>query len=345
MNPLRKTTKLSTSFASARRALIPAGRRLMGLAALTVTTGLWLTTPAWADPFFFSTGAPDGLLGALSQPATAGNLETETADDFILSATTSIAEATVTGLIPSGARLEDISNVEIEIYHVFPKDSGDPPSGNVPSRVNSPGDVEIDDATRDASVGTLDFNASILDASFSVANTVVDGINPVPDNVTQGEGPASGAMVQLTITFTPPIVLPADHYFFRPEIEVAGGEFLFLSAPRPIIAPGTPFTGDLQAWIRNSDLKPDWLRIGTDIIGGATPPTFNMALSLTGETDPEEATPTPTATVVPTATATQSANSNGDDGCSIAAAPSAHRGTLWLLLTPAAVLWWTRRRA
>ena len=29
-------------------------------------------------------------------------------------------------------------------------------------------------------------------------------------------------------------------------------------------------------------LDPDWLRIGTDIVGGTTPPTFNMAFSITG---------------------------------------------------------------
>ena len=52
------------------------------------------------------------------------------------------------------------------------------------------------------------------------------------------------------------------------------------------MSPGTPFLGDLQAWIRNSDLAPDWLRIGTDIIGGATPPTFNMTFSLAGATLP-----------------------------------------------------------
>ena len=33
-----------------------------------------LATPAWAEPFFFSTGNPDGLLGALSQPADVGTL-------------------------------------------------------------------------------------------------------------------------------------------------------------------------------------------------------------------------------------------------------------------------------
>jgi hypothetical protein len=281
----------------------------------------------------------------LSQPASTAHLETETADDFILSGTTSIAQATITGLIPSGTPLANISNVEVEVYHVFPTDSADPASGNVPARANSPADVEIDTATRDGSRGTLLFSASLLDESFSVLNTVVDGINQAPANVTDGEGAASGEAVQITITFTPPIVLPADHYFFRPEVQVAGGDFLYLSAPKPIMAAGTPFTGDLQAWIRNSDLKPDWLRIGTDIIGGATPPTFNMTFSLTGDIAAQDETPTPTATSQPTATSTAPPNShNGGGGCSVSAAPSANPRTLWLLLAPAAVLWWTRRR-
>ncbi len=29
-------------------------------------------------------------------------------------------------------------------------------------------------------------------------------------------------------------------------------------------------------------LDPDWLRVGTDIVGGLTPPTFNFSFSLTG---------------------------------------------------------------
>ena len=47
---------------------------------------------------------------------------------------------------------------------------------------------------------------------------------------------------------------------------------------------------DLQAWIRNSNLLPDWLRIGTDIIAG-NPPTFSMTFSLTGNTVPDAGTP------------------------------------------------------
>src|SRR5260221_9984660 len=80
----------------------------------------------------------------------------------------------------------------------------------------------------------------------------------------------------------PQIPFPADHYFFRPEVELSSGDFLWLSAPKPIVAPGTPFAPDLQSWIRNDDLAPDWLRIGTDITGQGP---FNAAFSLSGETD------------------------------------------------------------
>src|SRR5262249_30867950 len=91
--------------------------------------------------------------------------------------------------------------------------------------------------------------------------------------------------------FSTPILLPADHYFFVPQVGLTGGDFFWLSASRmPIVPPGTPINPDLQAWIRNGPLDPDWLRIGTDIVGGATPPTFNMAFELQGDPVPEPAT-------------------------------------------------------
>ena len=65
-------------------------------------------------------------------------------------------------------------------------------------------------------------------------------------------------------------------------MDVAGGEFLWLSAPKPIVAPGTPFTPELQSWIRDEDLAPDWLRVGTDLVGGSPAPTVNAAFSRTG---------------------------------------------------------------
>jgi hypothetical protein len=264
------------------------------LAALAVAS--LASTPAVADPFFFSTGNADGQLGALSRRPSPGKIETETADDFLLQQTTAITKATITGLISAGTPLQSISNVEVELYHIFPLDSDTSRLPNVPSRTNSPSDVEIDSATRDGSLGTLDFRAELLDGNFSVLNTVVNGINKAPNNTTHGEGPLTGQEVEITINFTTPIILPAGHYFFRPEVLLAAADanFLYLSAPRPIAPPGIVFEGDLQAWIRNSNLAPDWLRIGTDIIVGTPPgipPTFNMTFSLTGATIPEAGTP------------------------------------------------------
>ncbi len=82
--------------------------------------GLLPPTPAPASVFFFSTGSPDGKIATLSRPATAGKLETETADDFVTTGATNITSATFTGLIVGGATPADVKNVEIELYHVFP---------------------------------------------------------------------------------------------------------------------------------------------------------------------------------------------------------------------------------
>jgi len=258
----------------------------VGLTALALALAVCFAIPAWADSFSFSTGSPDGKLGALSRPAGSQGLETETADDFVLSQPTVISSATMHGLlIPAGTPVSSLTRVEVEIYHVFPLDSDTVRTPNVPTRTNSPSDVELDTATRDSSQSTLSFNATQI-SSFTVANTVINGIH----SPGQSEGSATGEQVGIDITFNPPIFLPAGHYFFRPEAEVSGGNFLFLSAPRPITS-GTPFpagTTDLQAWIRNANLSPDWLRIGTDIIGAGT---FNMTFSLTGNTIPGAGTP------------------------------------------------------
>ena len=114
---------------------------------------------------------------------------------------------------------------------------------------------------------------------FSVLNSVVNGINKSPLQFTGGEGSVIGEEVLITVTFDPPIALPADHYFFRPEVQLNTGNFLWLSAPRPVAPP--LFVGDLQSWIRNDNLAPDWLRIGTDITHQGP---FNASFSLSGET-------------------------------------------------------------
>ena len=245
--------------------------------------------PVAAAPFFFSTGNPDGRMATASRPSSTGKLEIESADDFILGSTTTITGATFTGLIPSRASLSSISSVGVEIYRVFPLDSTDPPSASVPTRVNSPSDNVF--ASRDTGSANLSFAASILNSSFTAANSVVNGIHTFPNQFTGGEGAVTGEEVSFDISFLTPFSLGADHYFFVPQVELTDGDFLWLSAPKPIVAPGTPFTPDLQSWIRNGDLDPDWLRVGTDISHQGP---FNAAFSLTGTTDggsiPEPAT-------------------------------------------------------
>jgi hypothetical protein len=243
--------------------------------------GFLASSSAWAVPFSFSTGSPDGLLGSASRPASAGKSEIESADDFTTTATTTLTSATFTGLITGGADLGAIGAVGVEFYRIFPKDSDTVRTPQVPSRVNSPSDVEF--VGRDTAAGNLTFSTSLLDPSFTAANSVLNGINKSPNQTTGGEGAIRGIEVLFNVTFTTPVQLPADHYFFIPQVQVTGGEFYWLSATKTIPAPA-----DLQSWIRSDNIDPDWLRIGTDVIGGATPPNFNAAFSLTG-TVPEPA--------------------------------------------------------
>jgi hypothetical protein len=205
-------------------------------------------------------------------------IKIEAADDFIATSDTTVNHATFIGLLPSGASLLDVTQLNIEMYRVFPLDSVNPPSGNVPTRVNSPSDVAFDSRSS-AVVGDLTFTATTLATSFSVANTVLNGINKIPNQFTGGEGSATGEEVSFDVTLTKPFILPHDHYFFVPQVELVSGNFLWLSAPKPIVGGTGPFTPDLEAWIRNSNLAPDWLRVGTDITHQGP---FNGAFSLSG---------------------------------------------------------------
>ena len=247
---------------------------------LSLSALLSLPPRASASSFSFSTEAPDGLIGTLSRPASAGLVQTETADDFVLNECVLINQATFTGLLPLGAPLSSIDRVEVEIYHVFPVDSDTNRTPAVVTRTNSPSDVEIDDATRDTLDSSLSANATVVNPIFSVLNSVVNNINKSPNQFTGGEGPVTGTEVTITVTFDPPILLPADHYFFRPEAGLSSGNFLWLSAPKPVNPP--LFVGDLQSWIRNDNLAPDWSRIGTDITHEGP---FNASFSLSGVTD------------------------------------------------------------
>jgi PEP-CTERM motif len=257
--------------------------------------GCLCAMPAAAQtPFFFDTGAPDGKIATATRPDSPGKFEIESADDFILTHSTSITSATFTGLVPVGA---SPVNVVVEVYRVFPTDSdvgrtSGPPifsTPQVPTRVNSPSDTVFEE--RDNGTG-LSFSTSLVMASFPVAKSVQpSGINPFPNQTTGGDGPVMGNEVRFDVTFTTPFDLPADHYFFVPQVQLDSGNFLWLSAPKPITGGTGPFVGDLQSWTRDdislNNLEPDWLRVGADIVGAGA---FNASFSLTGAVIPEPST-------------------------------------------------------
>jgi len=273
---------------------------VLGLAVLAAAV------QAVAVPFTFSTGDPDGKIATASRPGpgTGVNQETETGDDFLLVDDVSITQGSFFGLVPTGTAMT-FSDVHVEIYRVFPSESdvtrtSGPPTFSttqVPTRVNSPSDIVFDDL--DSGAGKISFSVTNL-GTFTAANSVDLGIHPKPGQTTGGDGAVSGDEVQVDVTFTPALMLSAGHYFFVPQVllTTADDHFLWLSAPKPIVPPGTPFNPDLQSWIRNAALEPDWLRVGTDIVGSGT---FNAAFSLQGDT---VATPTATPTVTTTATPT-----------------------------------------
>jgi hypothetical protein len=260
-------------------------RILVPTAVLAI--GAMAVAPAGAS-VIYNNLTPNNQMAIASRPG-AGTFEIEAGDDFILSGTGTINSASFTGLLvppPTGGSVS-ITDVVIEIYRVFPLDSDTTRTPNVNTRANSPSDVAFD--SRENGSG-LTFSTSLLLPTFTALNSVAPGgIHPKPGQTTGGNGAVTGQEVQINVNFTTPFTLPADHYFFVPQVELSnGGVFYWLSASRPISGAGTtPINPDLQAWTRDQFLDPDWSRVGTDIVGGVTPPTFNAAFSLDGSVAPE----------------------------------------------------------
>jgi hypothetical protein len=235
---------------------------------------------------------PNNMMAIASRPDSPGAFEIEAGDDFVLGSQSTINSASFVGLLVTGTGgMPAISEIVAEMYRVFPLDSNTTRTPNVPTRANSPSDVAFD--SRDSAAGQLTFTSTVLAGTFTALNSVQPGgIHPSPNQTTLGNGPLTGQEVQIDLTFTTPFNLPSDHFFFVPQVALTNGaQFYWLSASRPITGAGTtPFPlglTDLQAWTRDADLDPDWLRVGTDIVGGTTPPTFNTAFSLDGTAVPE----------------------------------------------------------
>lgn len=235
-----------------------------------IFTTLALTGSSLAATFAFSTGAPDGALAAssiLANPIN-GSPQKETADDFTLNATTEIYNISFTGLMPTDLGHVNLAAMGVGIYRAFPLDSANPPSGGVPTRNGTPSDVVFDSLQE----GDFDWSFAILNSQFAVANTVFD-------LTAGGAGPTTGIEMRFELALQSPLVLPPGHYFFTPQLMITLRDFLWLSAP------ATASTNDYEACFRNSQTTPDWLRIGSDIIGSANsdaPVAYNMAFSLSG---------------------------------------------------------------
>ena len=255
------------------------------------SAGLLFATPSVAATIYNNL-TPNNLIGVATRPDSAGGFEIEAGDDFLLGSRSLINMASFTGLIvPGTGGSSSVNQLVVEIYRVFPLDSDQSRTPRVPTRANSPSDIAF--TSKDGSAGELSYTASTLSASFSVLNSIQPGgIHASPGQTTLGNGPLSGQEVQFNVAFTTPFDLPADHYFFVPQVSLTNGaQFYWLSASRPISGPGTtPFATDLQEWTRDANLNPDWLRVGTDIVGGSPAPTFNGSFSLSGSTVPEPST-------------------------------------------------------
>jgi hypothetical protein len=270
--------------------------------ATTLAFSLLNVVPA-AGAAIYNNLTPNNMMAVATRPGAGNPFEIEAGDDFFLGSQTLITSASFVGLlVPGTGGTPSISDIVVEMYRVFPKDSnvartsGSPLFSTplVPTRVNSPSDVAFD--SRDSAAGGLTFSSSVLSATFNALNSVQPGgIHPKPGQTTMGNGPLTGQEVQINVTLTLPFNLPSDHFFFVPQVALTnGGQFYWLSASRPISGAGTtpfpPGVTDLQSWTRDAMLDPDWLRVGTDIVGGATPPTFNQAFSLDGTVVPEPGT-------------------------------------------------------
>jgi hypothetical protein len=110
---------------------------------------------------------------------------------------------------------------------------------------------------RELASSNLNFSASILSGSFTAANSVLNGINKIPNQTTGGEGAVTGQEVLFeSCLYSAPFLLPADHYFFIPQVELSSGDFLWLSARSRLCHPARHFYPICKAGLATEDPQP-----------------------------------------------------------------------------------------
>ena len=188
--------------------------------------------------FFFSTGDPDGKMAMASRPSSAGKIEIESADDFVLTAPRASPARPSPVSCRRTASLSDMTNVRVEIYRVFPLDSTIPRQWQCAHADQ----FSLGRGVRrtDAAAHNLTFTPGIINSSFTAQIPSSTGSIRNPTSIPRrgtGHGPRGSVQRDFESAFT----LPADHYFFVPQVQLSNGDFFWLSAPKPIVAPGTPF--------------------------------------------------------------------------------------------------------
>ena len=155
------------------------------LILLVFFSAIFVDLRADAQVVIYNNDFPNDLIGTASRPDSPGN-EIESADDFRLNAHAGINSATFTGLIPTGAT---IGEVRVEIYRVFPNDSDAARTPNVVTRTNSPADVALADRDNASFSSHLTFSTTLLNPNFMVSNSILNGINPSPNQFTGARDP------------------------------------------------------------------------------------------------------------------------------------------------------------
>ena len=240
-------------------------------------------------PFFFSTGDPDGKIATATRPDTARSIRDRVgrrlrSHPFDVNHQRDLHRPAATRCDGGAmsARSSSRSTACFRKDSDVGRTSGSPTfsTSNVPTRVNSPSDIAFQE--RDAGSG-LTFSTERAGRHFTALNSVQPGgIHPLPGSIHGRQWCCQGEEVQFTVTFTTPFLLAADHYFFVPQVQLDDGDFLWLSAPKPIVAPGhrsRPASPTCRAGpaMTARGIDPDWLRIGTDITHQGP---FNAAFSL-----------------------------------------------------------------
>ena len=124
---------------------------------------------------------------------------------------------------------------------MFPVALTDPPDGRMIERTNWLSDNNF--VVAHGRFGQLRLTTMVLDFELHRGQLGHQRHQSDLQPVHRRRRPVTGVEVQFNVTFRTPFVLGPDHVFFRPEVERgSAGNFLWLSAPKPLLPPRTPFT-------------------------------------------------------------------------------------------------------